>query len=72
MTLPFSSSASPIASKDSSTALFNELYVAERLIRSVCNLDYPADRLEIQVLDDSTDETRVHVARLVAEYHPTS
>jgi cellulose synthase/poly-beta-1,6-N-acetylglucosamine synthase-like glycosyltransferase len=48
--------------------LFNELYVAERLIRSVCNLDYPADRLEIQVLDDSTDETRLHVARLVAEY----
>jgi cellulose synthase/poly-beta-1,6-N-acetylglucosamine synthase-like glycosyltransferase len=48
--------------------LYNELYVAERLIRSVCDLDYPADRLEIQVLDDSTDETRHHVARVVEEY----
>ena len=48
--------------------IFNELYVAERLIRSVCNLDYPSDRLEIQVLDDSTDETRHRIARLVDEY----
>ena len=37
--------------------LFNEMYVAERLIESVAALDYPRDRLEIQVLDDSTDET---------------
>lgn len=37
--------------------IFNELYVVERLIESVCGLDYPRDRLEIQVLDDSTDET---------------
>ena len=37
--------------------LFNELYVVERLIEAVANLDYPRDRLEIQVLDDSTDET---------------
>ncbi|NDD63338.1 MAG: glycosyltransferase, partial [Acidobacteria bacterium] len=37
--------------------LFNELYVVERLIESVAALDYPRDRLEIQVLDDSTDET---------------
>jgi cellulose synthase/poly-beta-1,6-N-acetylglucosamine synthase-like glycosyltransferase len=34
------------------------MYVVERLIDAVCALDYPADRLEIQVLDDSTDETR--------------
>jgi len=38
--------------------LFNELYVADRLIDAVCRIEYPADRLEIQVLDDSTDETR--------------
>lgn len=38
--------------------LFNELYVAERLLEAVSRLDYPKDRLEIQVLDDSTDETR--------------
>lgn len=37
--------------------IFNELYVVERLIDAVCALDYPKDRLEIQVLDDSTDET---------------
>jgi cellulose synthase/poly-beta-1,6-N-acetylglucosamine synthase-like glycosyltransferase len=37
--------------------VYNELYVVERLIDAVCLLDYPKDRLEIQVLDDSTDET---------------
>ncbi|HEX6864484.1 MAG TPA: glycosyl transferase family 2, partial [Thermoanaerobaculia bacterium] len=37
--------------------LYNEMYVAERLIDAVCRLDYPPERLEIQVLDDSTDET---------------
>src|SRR3982751_3410933 len=38
--------------------LYNEMYVADRLIAAVCDIDYPHDRLEIQVLDDSTDETR--------------
>src|SRR6476646_7303358 len=38
--------------------IFNEVYVAERLLRSVSELDYPRELLEIQVLDDSTDETR--------------
>jgi cellulose synthase/poly-beta-1,6-N-acetylglucosamine synthase-like glycosyltransferase len=37
--------------------IYNELYVVERLIDSVSRLDYPRDRFEIQVLDDSTDET---------------
>lgn len=37
--------------------LFNEKYVTERLIDSIAALDYPSDKLEIQVLDDSTDET---------------
>lgn len=37
--------------------LYNELYVTERLISSVCALDYPGELLQIQVLDDSTDET---------------
>jgi cellulose synthase/poly-beta-1,6-N-acetylglucosamine synthase-like glycosyltransferase len=36
---------------------FNEMYVLERLIDAVCEIDYPLDKLEIQVLDDSTDET---------------
>ena len=38
--------------------LYNEMYVADRLIESVCAIDYPRELLEIQVLDDSTDETR--------------
>jgi cellulose synthase/poly-beta-1,6-N-acetylglucosamine synthase-like glycosyltransferase len=37
--------------------LYNEMYVADRLIDAVCRIEYPRDRLEIQVLDDSTDET---------------
>jgi cellulose synthase/poly-beta-1,6-N-acetylglucosamine synthase-like glycosyltransferase len=47
--------------------LYNEMYVASRLIDAVAALDYPRDRLEIQVLDDSTDETSEIVARKVAE-----
>src|SRR5437667_4969502 len=43
--------------------LYNEMYVADRLIDAVCRIDYPRDRLEIQVLDDSTDET-VAIAEL--------
>jgi glycosyltransferase involved in cell wall biosynthesis len=38
--------------------LYNEMYVADRLIDSVCRIQYPRELLEIQVLDDSTDETR--------------
>jgi hypothetical protein len=37
--------------------IYNERYVVERLIAAVGCLDYPSDRLEIQVLDDSTDQT---------------
>ena len=37
--------------------IFNELYVVDRLLQSVAELDYPRDLLQIQVLDDSTDET---------------
>ena len=47
--------------------IYNEMYVVERLINSVCNLDYPNDKLEIQVLDDSTDETVDIVKKLVAK-----
>lgn len=46
--------------------LYNERYVAERLIDAVAALDYPADRLSIQVLDDSTDDTTAVVAGCVA------
>jgi len=37
--------------------VFNEMYVVERLIHCICRFDYPKDKMEIQILDDSTDET---------------
>jgi cellulose synthase/poly-beta-1,6-N-acetylglucosamine synthase-like glycosyltransferase len=46
--------------------IFNEMYVVERLIEAVCRIDYPKDLLEIQVLDDSTDETQ-GIARAVVD-----
>jgi cellulose synthase/poly-beta-1,6-N-acetylglucosamine synthase-like glycosyltransferase len=45
---------------------FNEQYVVERLLDSICKLKYPQEKLDIQVLDDSTDET-VEVARNLVE-----
>ena len=45
--------------------IYNEMYVADRLIDAVCELDYPRELLEIQVLDDSTDETRIVAQRAV-------
>lgn len=47
--------------------IYNEKFVVERLINSVCNLDYPNENLEIQVLDDSTDETVEIVSKLIEE-----
>src|SRR5947209_9507601 len=47
--------------------IFNEVYVAERLLRSVSQLDYPQELLQIQVLDDSTDETRQITASCAEE-----
>ncbi|MEO0097169.1 MAG: glycosyltransferase, partial [candidate division WOR-3 bacterium] len=48
--------------------IYNEKFVCERLINSVCQIDYPLDKLEIQVLDDSTDETQEILKRLVKKY----
>lgn len=47
--------------------LYNEQYVTERLIDAVCKIEYPNDLLEIQVLDDSTDDTINIVHELVSE-----
>ncbi len=41
--------------------IYNEMYVVERLLDAVARLDYPADRFEVQLLDDSTDETSILV-----------
>ena len=46
--------------------IFNEQYVVERLLDAVCRLEYPKEKLDIQLLDDSTDET-VEVARLLVD-----
>ncbi len=48
--------------------VFNEMYVVERLIDAVAAFDYPKERLQIQVLDDSTDETVAISAKKVKEY----
>jgi cellulose synthase/poly-beta-1,6-N-acetylglucosamine synthase-like glycosyltransferase len=48
--------------------IYNEVYVARRLINDVAQIDYPAGKLEIQVLDDSTDDTATLVAELVADW----
>ncbi|MEE9603947.1 MAG: glycosyltransferase [Candidatus Scalindua sp.] len=48
--------------------VYNERHVVERLIKAVVNIDYPKELHEIQLLDDSTDETRVIVADLVSKY----
>jgi cellulose synthase/poly-beta-1,6-N-acetylglucosamine synthase-like glycosyltransferase len=46
--------------------IYNEMYVVDRLIDAVCRIDYPHDKLQIQVLDDSTDET-CDIARLAVQ-----
>lgn len=46
--------------------VFNEMYVVDRLLDSVAAIDYPKDKLQIQILDDSTDET-VEICRHGAE-----
>jgi cellulose synthase/poly-beta-1,6-N-acetylglucosamine synthase-like glycosyltransferase len=51
--------------------IYNELNVIERLLDCTSKIIYPCDRFEIQVIDDSTDETREFVARLVDEYQRT-
>jgi cellulose synthase/poly-beta-1,6-N-acetylglucosamine synthase-like glycosyltransferase len=48
--------------------IFNERYVSERLLDAVCRLDYPRDRLYIQVLDDSTDDTQAILENAVQAY----
>jgi cellulose synthase/poly-beta-1,6-N-acetylglucosamine synthase-like glycosyltransferase len=46
--------------------IFNEQYVVDRLLDAVCRLDYPNEKLDIQLLDDSTDET-TEVARILVD-----
>ena len=48
--------------------IFNEQFVIDRLIEAVCAMEYPRERLEIQLLDDSTDETQEVAAGIVERY----
>lgn len=49
--------------------IYNEVHVVERLLRSVCNIDYPKDKFEVQVLDDSDDETLALAKKLIGDFH---
>jgi cellulose synthase/poly-beta-1,6-N-acetylglucosamine synthase-like glycosyltransferase len=60
--------AQPLPRVSVQLPIYNERYVVRRLIDAVVRLHYPSDRLEIQVLDDSTDETTAIAAQLVAHY----
>jgi cellulose synthase/poly-beta-1,6-N-acetylglucosamine synthase-like glycosyltransferase len=48
--------------------IFNEQFVIDRLIEAVCGMEYPREKLDIQVLDDSTDETQEVAAGIVERY----
>jgi len=48
--------------------LYNERYVVKRLLEAVTSIRYPRELLQIQVLDDSTDDTHAHTERLVGAY----
>ena len=48
--------------------LYNERYVVERLIEEISKIDYPHHLLQVQVLDDSTDDTQAFTERMVTEY----
>jgi len=59
---------SPLPTVTIQLPLYNEMYVADRLIESVCAIDYPRELVEIQVLDDSTDETQSIAELAVRRY----
>jgi cellulose synthase/poly-beta-1,6-N-acetylglucosamine synthase-like glycosyltransferase len=48
--------------------IFNEQFVIDRLIEAICSMEYPREKLDIQVLDDSTDETQEVAAGIVERY----
>ena len=47
--------------------IFNEKYVVERLLLSIATLDYPKEKLEIQVLDDSTDDSIIETKKIIED-----
>jgi cellulose synthase/poly-beta-1,6-N-acetylglucosamine synthase-like glycosyltransferase len=65
---PLADAPAPLPFVTIQLPIYNELYVIERLIDAVTQFDYPKDRFEIHILDDSTDETVDVVAKKVAQY----
>lgn len=51
--------------------VYNEIYVMERLLDNIAKLEYPRDKLEIQVLDDSTDESVISTAKQIEQLRKT-
>ena len=51
--------------------VYNEMYVMERLLENIAEVDYPKEKLEIQVLDDSTDESFATTAKHIQELQKT-
>lgn len=47
--------------------IYNEMYVVERLLKNIAKIEYPREKLEIQVLDDSTDQSVIKTEKLVKE-----
>lgn len=67
-TVPAGNDLSELPTVSIQLPIYNELYVAERLIDAVAKFDWPKDRLEIIALDDSTDETREIVRAAVERW----
>lgn len=63
---PFSDDCAPLVTVQ--LPLYNEQYVVARLLRAITALQYPLGKLEIQVLDDSTDDSAAYTRHLVAQY----
>jgi len=70
--MPRLAEAAPVSGEEPTVAvqlpIYNERYVAQRVIDAAAGLDWPRDRVEVQVLDDSDDETRDIVDRRVAQW----
>lgn len=62
---PAGSSGRPLPRVTVQLPIYNERYVASRVVLACARMDYPRDRLQIQVLDDSTDDTSARLRRLV-------
>lgn len=66
---PLANAAPPVTIQ---LPIYNERHVAQRLIRAVAAMDWPANKLQIQILDDSTDDTTLQIQETLAELRATN